>query len=277
MMRREEALHTAARRYCMERSRLWSERYAVQRAARGSLPDPYYTPEEYAVFTRYNVLDAILVGVERVTPRDYRTVEELRAFLVLAGQTAESDFTRPPNNEIAARTMAEERSLFCDYIERLSEPELLGVAPLPYRRSLTPDENTRLWSALDRHWGTGSGYWHPLGAEEMPPNVIAFQAAWFDEEVPTEVLRGLLAGRGVQRLWELREHGPEYEIELALFEPYYNGAEGYWTAGQMDWLIYASHESSITVAGDWLIESLKASWPNWHQRLYTGWDYEPPG
>jgi hypothetical protein len=44
----------------------------------------------------------------------------------------------------------------------------------------------------------------------------------------------------------------------------------------MDWLIYASHESSITVAGDWLLEAVKAEWPEWEQHLYTGWDYKRP-
>ncbi len=69
---------------------------------------------------------------------------------------------------------------------------------------------------------------------------------------------------------------PEYEIELAHFEAAYDGREGYWTSGEMDWLIYASHESSITVAGEWLLEAVKSVWPEWREHVYTGWDHEPP-
>jgi hypothetical protein len=43
--------------------------------------------------------------------------------------------------------------------------------------------------------------------------------------------------------------GFDYEMDLELFEPYYNGDEGCWTSENIDWLVYASHERSLTVAG----------------------------
>jgi hypothetical protein len=47
----------------------------------------------------------------------------------------------------------------------------------------------------------------------------------------------------------------------------------------MHWLIYASHERSITLAGTWLIAAVQEIWPRWDEHLYTGWEYErpPPG
>jgi hypothetical protein len=126
-------------------------------------------------------------------------------------------------------------------------------------------------------WNVQEGnYWHPLMGLDLPQNVIAFQQAWFDAALPPAALQGILAEHGVARVWELREYGPEYEIELAEMEPEYTGAEGYWTSSTMDWLIYASHESSITVAGEWLMAEVKAAWPEWEQHIYTGWDYPLP-
>ncbi len=40
----------------------------------------------------------------------------------------------------------------------------------------------------------------------------------------------------------------------------------------MDWLMYASHEGSLTIAGDWLIEEVRAAWPEWEQHLYAPYD-----
>jgi hypothetical protein len=70
-------------------------------------------------------------------------------------------------------------------------------------------------------------------------------------------------------VWELREYGPEYEQDVSLFDPQYNGAEGYWSSGELDWIVYASHESSVTVGG-WLLADVKALWPAWAAHLWRG-------
>jgi hypothetical protein len=81
----------------------------------------------------------------------------------------------------------------------------------------------------------------------------------------------MLAESGIERVWELREYGPEYEIDLWLLEPSYTGAEGFWTPDDMDWLIYASHESTITVTGSWLLPRIQAHWPAWRAHV-TPWE-----
>lgn len=66
----------------------------------------------------------MLVEVERVTPDEFGTLDELRDFLVLASLTAESMFTRSSENKIQARSMSEEPDLFSAYIQRLQGDEL---------------------------------------------------------------------------------------------------------------------------------------------------------
>lgn len=74
----------------------------------------------------------------------------------------------------------------------------------------------------------------------------------------------------MSRVWELRELETDTnkEIDLALLEPVYTGAEGYWTDASLDWLVYASHESSVTVAGERLLPELRRRWPDWRRHLY---------
>jgi hypothetical protein len=52
--------------------------------------------------------------------------------------------------------------------------------------------------------------------------------------------------------------------------------EKYWTADARDWLIDASHERSITLAGAWLIAAVKELRPHWEEHVYTVWEYEQP-
>ena len=52
-------------------------------------------------------------------------------------------------------------------------------------------------------------------------------------------------------------------------EPRYNGSEGYWSSGDLDWIIYASHESSVAVGG-WLLGAVKQRWPDWRAHVWRG-------
>ncbi len=264
------ALHAAARRYCLDRHAYWCDQYSEIVRNRGDRQgDGYhYTPEALATFPRYNALNAIRVEVERIDPAKLGDADSTRELLDLAGQTAEGDFTRQPIGAIEARAIAEEREAFCSYVGALTRTDLNAVERLPYRRVLTAEEAGSIWSRLRSRWQIPEGYWYPL-AECNLPEIVAFKTSGFDEGVQYERLREILATRTVERVWELREYGPEYEEELALFEPYYNGAEGYWSSGNLDWIIYASHECSVTVGG-WLLSEVKGIWPSWQAHVWTG-------
>ena len=131
---------------------------------------------------------------------------------------------------------------------------------------LSDDEAKRLWSRLRQAWQITDGYWYPL-VESSNETVAAFQDGPFYEAVSSQLLQSILGAHGIERTWELREFGPEYEQDVALLNPYYNGAEGYWSSGELDWIVYASHENSVTVGG-WLLEEIKSVWPTWNEKIW---------
>lgn len=264
------AIHTAARRYCLERYALWTERYAelTRRGGDRKRDGYHYTPEALDTFPRYNVLNAIRVEVERADPGALGDLEAARAWLIRAGRTGEDDFTREPIGDIDRRAMDEEREAFCRHIAGLSVPDLAAVEPLPFRRVMADDEANALRSRLFARWQITQHYWYPLSDCSLP-GLVAFRADAFHETVSPDQLQGVLRRRGVERVWELREYGPEYEQDGSLFDPFYNGPEGHWSSGALDWIVYASHENSITVGG-WLVEEVKALWPAWQEHLWTG-------
>ncbi|MBW3543251.1 MAG: hypothetical protein KY476_23600 [Planctomycetes bacterium] len=263
-------VHTAARRYCLEQYSLWAGRYAeIVRRGRDRERDGYhYTPEALAMFPRYNVLNAIRVELERIDPAELRDFEAAKERVARAGETANDEFTREPIGAIDQWATAEERAAFCGYVRGLSPADLGAVEPLPFRRVLAAEESEAVWARLRERWQIPAGYWYPL-ADCSVPGVAAFDSAAFSEGAPSRRLQGILEQRGVGRMWELREYGPEYEQEVSLFDPHYNGAEGYWSSAALDWIVYASHESSVTVGG-WLLEEVKAVWPAWQAHLWPG-------
>jgi hypothetical protein len=277
-----EALHTAARRYCEDRAAEWRgrsfdlERDEERERRRIGAPEPVeygYSPEMLATFPRYNVLYAIQTAVEAFTPADLGPLHEARELLAEAGATADSIFTREPNGDIERRAMGEERELFRRYVLSIREDELAEVEPLPFRRTLTEEESASLWHELERRWGV-KGYWYPIDrAQDAPPpaHTVAFDSDPFHGEELERLLRDVLSSLGVVRVWELREQlgtDMDKEIELGILEPVYTGEEGFWTDGSFDWLVYASHEGSVTVAGSRLLPALQAAWPAWNRHLY---------
>lgn len=94
----------------------------------------------------------------------------------------------------------------------------------------------------------------------------AFQAPYLQRAVAPERLATILAERGVERVWELREYGREYERDVSEVDPEYDGAEGVWTSPAHDWIVYASHETSITIGG-WLLDEVKRQWPEWERHI----------
>lgn len=261
-----ERLHVAARRYCADRFEVWTKEYQRLVAAGGDRRGPDYTPEAYRTFPRYQVLDAIRTDLERLTGADVVSLDDAREMFALAGLTAENAFTSYDEPQAQAAVLAE-REEFARFVREVPNAILSAVEPLPYTRVLSPDEAEQVWGSVERVWGLRRReYWYPL-AETERSDVEAFQAPYFFRAVTPERLGILLAERGVTRVWELREYGPEYELDASAFEPDYNGAEGLWTSHARDWIIYASHETSITVGG-WMLAEVKLEWPEWERHTW---------
>lgn len=85
-------------------------------------------------------------------------------------------------------------------------------------------------------------------------------------------VRAALASHGITRLFELREHGCGYEVDLGWANFAYNGAEGFWGEQNFGWMVQASHENSITFGGAWLVQAMRESLPKFEKFIYKGWD-----
>lgn len=149
-------------------------------------------------------------------------------------------------------------------------------------RTVAPPEAAAIWSDLVAAWdiAPGSDWWFPL-APTNRLGVIALDARAFHVALGAAWLQELLAGHGVGRVLYFREFElPVLEQPLAQVTFRYDRAEGYWCdtrASRRDWLVYASHENSITLGGPWLLRALQGAWPAWGAHLWGDWpdSYRP--
>ncbi|WP_328609332.1 hypothetical protein OG943_09450 [Amycolatopsis sp. NBC_00345] len=253
-------LHVAARRHLMERYDELVGRYAAL-PNQGRAEDGYnYRPEAWRIFPRYNVVAAILAGVERLDPDRLPEPPDLLDQLVEAAATAQSLFTEPASNEVAAAVMAEERRLFASTVRGWAARDDLPVRPLPYRRVLTSAESAARQRQLNQRWGLVGRQWHPMIAGPTPPDVLvlAEESMWDGQAV--DHVRAALRTAGAGRVTELREYGEDYLIDVDLVAPRYTGAEGVWSDDTLTWIAYASFEGTVAFGGH-LATILTTTWP----------------
>lgn len=270
-----EALHTAARRHCTDRTSEWNRRYAqlvAEGRARTTIRagDWEYTDAAYDAISRCNVLRAIFVEVERFVPRDFNSLEEGRAILSLAAETAQNAFTKSETRKTAVRAIEEERSQFATFIRSLTEDQLRCVPPLPFRRVLGDGEHNELHKLFTDKWG--KWYGGCVAPERSRPDTMTLHVVAMERSDGCASLRKIFADHHIRRLLELREFDEGHELDLDVAEFAYNGAEGFWTERQMEWMVYASHEASVTFGGAWLVSAVKSSFPEFERYRYRGWD-----
>jgi hypothetical protein len=257
-------LHHSIRRYCIENNSKWMAKYDEIRVDSKDRGGRDYSDEALSTFPRYLFYGATLEQIERYRPEEFASLDEAKAFF--ATLVEETRLDNPSlDGESEMEAVREERERFTRFIAEQSPHNLAGVEALFYRRVLSDNEFEGLRRKLDARWNLGKWYWYPL-TPDRPDRVEAFQAPHFEEEVGWGTLRGMLSG--TRTVWELRESGPSYEVEASAFEPTYNGAEGFWCDDTFDWVIYASHEDSVTIGG-WLLEEVQAVWPHWSERVWT--------
>jgi hypothetical protein len=245
-------LHSEARRYCIKQHGYWCDVYeSISKKDEGIDSPEEYTDEDYNTFPRYHTLKAILNEVEKIDADNLPVFSELLKLLVEAGKNASDIFFDATGNDITERAITDEKEKFVKHIQNLSEESVGDREPLPYRRILSQEEITALWEKIDERWGTtGTEYWYPLIENKTESSLTAYDALSFHSKMSSDELQSIMGKWGVERLYELREYGDEnYSLSIDLWDPRYNGAEGFWVSEDLDWILYASHENTITVGG----------------------------
>lgn len=260
------ALHQAARRYCIDEHARWARLYTSQRTSK-TAP---YSNTDYNLFPRYLVLDGILDEIERWVPAQLASLEEARERLGEAARTGSTALSRNVTHPVGLAAQAEVRADVERFLFESTLAEWLAAAPLPFRRTLGEAEVTALRAAFHARWGT----WYAGGctdraADALSPHLTVHTEALSELPLARE-LAAFFARYGIARLFFVPELRRSYEYE-PVDEDFDPGSETLWLPRGAAWMIYASHESSLTLGGEPLLSELRAALPTLDAYEYRGW------
>lgn len=260
----DEALITAARRYCKDNYTYWANRYAKERSG-SDFPEYAYSDKDYDLFPRYNVLAAILGEVEMLVGKSFPALLSCRETLAHIGHAAQSLFTLS-DNPIEAAAIQDEREKFIHYVETITPEELTKITPLPYRRRLNENERENVRQHLLDRWNYDGDYWDPL-VEKSPGNIL-FLAKMHLSDADYQAIKDYICSHSTPYLLEITEEATDTEITCSEFHP--DCYETAYCDYSYDWLLYGSYESTITFAGEQLLSFIRQLFAG-REQLFNQW------
>ncbi|MGB6406519.1 MAG: hypothetical protein WBF39_03525 [Planococcus donghaensis] len=120
-------------------------------------------------------------------------------------------------------------------------------------------------------WDITQHYWYPLYKCKRN-DVLAFNDDYINknEEKITDV-RNILLKLNYNSVYEMNEDRLIWLIDTNSLVPTmskYND-ERFWFSEDMSWIIYVSHEGSITLGGEELLNQVKAKWDDWQSNIFV--------
>lgn len=117
-------------------------------------------------------------------------------------------------------------------------------------------------------------YWYPLCKVKENIPVIAFDSGFIAREENFKIIRDIFVKHNISQIIELKELYNARIIESFTDEEYFLEKDGdsiklpymsecFWFDSNNDWILYASHECTITFGGDWLVNEVKSQINNY--------------
>lgn len=243
-----EALITTARRYCIDNHSYWANRYSNEMSHNNNP----YSDNDYNLFPRYNALAAILLGVEAFVGQTFASLDNCKQELKQMGLTSRTPFTTGQQNDIERNAIQDERNKFVKFIDGITMRDLELVEALPHRRKLKDEEAKQIRQYLLDNWNYDGGYWEPLENKSQKPTVFVMKESVTQSDIKKIIQ--IVSERADNKIFEISEDRNDYEIEIDSFSP--DLYETICCDKSFDWVVYGSHESTISFGGAWLIEKI---------------------
>jgi hypothetical protein len=272
-----EKLITSARHYCKDNFVLWADKYQKESSGNNNP----YSNNDYNIFPRYNVLTAIQQGVETLVGQEFQSFENCKQQLTDIGLTSHSIFTIDSNaeihllgesgkyksttgrqNPIAKNAMKEERTKFVEFINSRTTKNISHVE-LPYRHRLTDSKMVLVRKQLADIWNYDGDYWNPLD-DKCSKETVFLMEDNLTEDDNRKIIEFIVANSN-KRFFEITEDRIDYEMEVDSFN--LDLYETIVTDKSFSWVIYGSHEDTLTFGGNELVEFIKALFSNRQEKI----------
>ena len=151
------------------------------------------------------------------------------------------------------------KSQFIRFVEELNLSELSEVSPIPYERRLFDEESQRLKISLKNKfdfgtWKDKNYYWEPISKTQNKVPFIYFEDDIFKIKEVERVIE-IVKSFSEDRIYFLTAESINYEVDTSALN--FDWIESAYCNLETDWLIYISHEGTITFSGQKLITEIE--------------------
>ncbi len=134
--------------------------------------------------------------------------------------------------------------------------------------TLSDKEALELRAQIAKTWAWSGYYYFPLHSTDRK-DVLAFDGNLLESIFPESEFQRLLLSMPNQQISCWREIEPSEKMTVKEFEFGYGYSETIVVSEDLTWLIYWSHEDTVTFGGEQLISMLKIALPNWQAAVCT--------
>jgi len=254
-MNTNEKIITLAQMYCRENYSFWIGKY--QKELTGDDYPRKYTDRDYDTFPRYQTLNAIGKGVALLVGRKFKTFDICVKFILDAADFKDV-YAKNLINPIGNLAIEDEKRKYREYILSISENDLENaeVKKITYERRLGKHESEKIRKSLSEKWGYCK-YWHPLIDGEIPANVLFVMTKYVStyEGSIIDIIKKI----SLEKYYEISEFGDDYKYSKENFNlPLYGWfGEIICCDDTFEWVVYESHEGTISFGGDKLVREIK--------------------
>lgn len=155
------------------------------------------------------------------------------------------------------------KSEFESFVRNLTPTAITEITPMPFERRINSEETDRLNKSLKEKfdfdvWKSNNYYWEPLAKTENTVPLIYFKHDLFKTK-EVESIRAIVSSISGNRIYLLTEEKLNYEVETSTLD--FDWMEAAYCDFKTNWLIYISHEGTITFSGQPLISEFEISLP----------------
>lgn len=117
---------------------------------------------------------------------------------------------------------------------------------------------------LRQQWAIEAEHmWVPLTGH-LQENTAYFEYSQFEQLFGMERLREILSQLSQEPVFAISEVGEDYQGPITIVEEYGSQQliEMYYCDEHASWVVYVSHENTVTLAGQELLAHVKSAWPD---------------
>lgn len=124
----------------------------------------------------------------------------------------------------------------------------------------------RLRERLETQWGIGKGFWPPLGGP-APCETLHVIGEGLENETGAK-LNAIIQNRMIGQMYAFDESGNIFITDAAenLFFRY-EAWDTFRFDDGMEWIVYITHENTVTFGGDWLLDAVRELFKDQPERL----------